>query len=184
MNLLLCGLHLMVMVQFLLIIKASPVCCYSRGDKSTSTRKYPFSMVLYCIPFSIGFYYMNFFTVCINYKSTSSCLVCISMVLVLFLIFLSRLPQYASISKMINGALFMSILFRYYVVPLYSDFLKHVYPFVQLPYVVVVLIYLVLFKEFYIKLLLLLFEFYIRLLFSRQKLFSLSKFWLQNSVLL
>ena len=96
-------------------------------------------MVLYYIPFSIGFCYMNFFTVCINYKSTSSCLVCISMVLVLFLIFLSRLPQYASISKMINGALFMSILFRYYVVPLYSDFLKHVYPFVQFPYVVVVL---------------------------------------------
>ena len=68
-------------------------------------------MVLYYIPFSIGFCYMSFFTVCINYRSTSSYLVCISMVLVLFLIFLSRLLQYASISKMINGALFMNILF-------------------------------------------------------------------------
>ena len=79
-------------------------------DKWVSPREYLFSMVLYHTPFSNGFYYMNF----------SPCVMITRMISPVWFAFngigsilnlISRLPQYASILKMINGTLFMNTFF-------------------------------------------------------------------------
>ena len=86
-----------------------------------------------------------------------------------------RLPQYASVSKMINGTRFVNTFFLVLCHTLIFWFLCHVYPCVLTFLCSGSTIWLVLFLKFYIKLLSLFLEFYIKLPFSRQKLFSLCK---------
>ena len=153
------------------------------NDKWVSPREYLFSMVLYYTLFSNGFYYKNFSSFVMITRMISPVWFALNGIGSIFNL-ISRLPQYASISKMINGTLFMNTFFLVLYHTFIFWFLSHVCPCVSIFLCSGSTVWLVLFLKFYIKLPSLFLEFYIKLPFSRQKLFSLCKLLAPNFVLL
>ena len=104
-------LHSMVLfLIFSAYYQGLPSMLQFENDKWVSPREYLFSMVLYYTLFSNGFYYKNFSSFVMITRMISPVWFAFNGIgSILNLI--SRLPQYASILKMINGTLLMNTLF-------------------------------------------------------------------------